>query len=64
VQRYLIHHGDGGTWDLVVTAGRYTVEHATGTDRKTCTLEEFEKSDDGKRLAQALALAVSRAKTA
>jgi hypothetical protein len=64
VKRYLIHHGAGGTWDLVVTAGRYTVEHTAATDKKTYTLEEFEKSADGRRLAQDLALAVERAKAA
>jgi len=64
VKRYLIHHGDGVTWDLVVTAGRYTVEHTVGNDKKTCTLDEFENSDDGKRLADFLALAVARAKAA
>ena len=63
VRRYLIHHDDGGTWDLVVSGAGYSVEHTRKAKRQTFNLEEFEASEDGIRLADSLTLALARAIT-
>jgi len=60
MQRYLIDHDEGGTWDLVVQGEVRTVEHVLNNKRRTFTIEEFQLSEDGHRLAQKLTDALIR----
>ena len=60
MKRYLIHHDQGGTWNLLVDGDDMKVEHAQEGHRKIHTLDEFENSPDGVRLSSSLALAIAR----
>ena len=60
MQRYLIHHDLGGTWDLVFDDGIYSIEHRLNDHRQRFSLEQFEASPDGARLAGALTVAIAR----
>jgi len=62
VDRYLIHYDDdGGTWDVVVRDNVRTVEHVLNDKRHSFTIEAFQQSEDGHRLAQKLTDALIRA---
>jgi hypothetical protein len=61
MKRYLVHHDEGGTCDPVIVGDRWTVENIHGLERKSFTIEEFEESKDGVRMAQSLTLALARA---
>jgi len=61
MQRHLIDHDDGGTWDLVVQGKVRTVEHVLNNKRHSFTIEAFQQSEDGHRLAQKLTDALIRA---
>jgi len=61
MQRYLIHHDDGGTWDLVVVGDVRTVEHVVNGKQHSFTVEAFQQSEDGHRLARKLTDALLRA---
>jgi hypothetical protein len=60
LRRYLIHHDPQGTWDLILDDGIYSVEHALNDQRTRFSLEQFEASEDGTRLAGALTVAIAR----
>lgn len=63
MRRYLIHHDRGGTWDLVVAGGEWSVEWVGGANRRSMTVKEFEASEEGRRLIEKLNDAVQRAMT-
>ena len=62
MKRYLIHHDDGGTWDLVVDGDAWSVEQFDGVNRRKMSVDEFKASADGARLAAKFTDAVGRAK--
>jgi len=65
MRRYLIHHDENrGTWDLVVSSdGQWSVEHSHGSQRHSFTIEEFQQTENGRRLVQNLTDAIGRARS-
>jgi len=61
LKRYLIHHRPRGTWDLVVENGKTSVERVQRGQRVALSLEEFQASEDGKKLERFLRFALERA---
>lgn len=61
MQRYLIRHDAGGTWNLVVHGDTWTVEHIRRDLRYAFALKEFAASSEGRRLSQQLSQALMRA---
>ncbi len=59
--RFPIHSDELGAWDLVVTSKGLSVEFAGPTGIKRFTLEQFEASPEGQRIANSLTVALARA---
>jgi len=59
--RLPIHRNEQGAWDLVVAAGRLLIEFAGPSGVRRFTLEQFEASPDGQRIANSLTVALARA---
>ena len=59
--RLPIHRDERGAWDLIVAAGGLCVEFASSTGIRRFTLEQFEASPDGQRIANSLTVALARA---
>lgn len=62
LKRYLIHHGREGTWDLLDEDGNLSVERFQNHKRDRFTVDQFERSPEGKAFADRLKWALSRAK--
>ena len=56
-----IHRDERGAWDLVFGATAFFVEFAGPTGVRRFTLEQFEASPDGQRIANSLTVAIARA---
>jgi hypothetical protein len=62
MKRYLVHEDGGDVWELTVLGDQRTVEHyVPGGERKSFTIEEFEKTEDGARMLLSLNLAIAQA---
>ena len=61
MKRYLIHHGHGGTFDVVVDGDEQWIEHVTRHNRERFSIEEFKISATGKAFAGQLNAALDRA---
>ncbi len=59
--RLPIHRDERGAWDLVVAREGLSVEFAGPTGVRRFTLEQFEASPDGQRIANSLTVAIARA---
>jgi hypothetical protein len=59
--RLPIHSDERGAWNLVVATGRLFVEFAGPSGVRRFTLEQFEASPDGQRIANSLTVALARA---
>lgn len=61
MDRLPIHRDEHGVWDLVVAASGLAVEFASPAGVRRFTLEQFEASPDGQRIANSLTVALARA---
>ena len=61
MKRHLIHHGRGGTLDVVVDGDDLWIEHVTKEGRERLSLKDFELSHRGKMFARELNAALDRA---
>jgi hypothetical protein len=59
--RLPIHRDERGAWDLVFGASACFVEFISPSGIRRFTLEQFETSPDGQRIANSLTVAIARA---
>ncbi len=59
--RLPIHRDEHGAWDLVFGASAFFVEFVSPSGTRRFTLEQFEASPDGRRIANSLTVALARA---
>ena len=59
--RLPIHRDERGAWDLVLGASAFFVEFVSPSGIRRFTLEQFEASPDGQRIANSLTVALARA---
>lgn len=62
MKRYLIQHDRRVTLDLVDEEGTLTVERFQSGKRERLTVDQFERSNEGRSLASKLREALARAK--
>lgn len=48
MKRYLIHHDRSVTWDLIEENGQFSVERYHAGKRERLTIDQFERSSEGK----------------
>ena len=60
-RRIVIHRESTAQWELVCDGNSLCVEHITPSGRQRHSLEAFEASVDGQRLANSLTVALARA---